>query len=422
MPKLIVQNFSVIKDAELEFGKLTALIGPQSSGKSVLCKLRYFLLEAISTAAWGIARQETLKALRTSLKKKFQEEFPENTWGDEKFQISYSHGRFEIGLKRVAAAESEEGDLQLSLSASFEETYQSALQSVKSIKQQGRGKEDASELPDEMAAWEYASTSLRQLLGDGERESQLFIPAGRAFFTNFSRSFAAAQSRRTDPLTFRFGQLIARALDQRPRPVFSANRKNYESFDSNSFELLRGRIERGEGSVTFKADDGRVLTLSQLSSGTQELLPLVMALRPLAHSTFARTVYVEEPEAHLFPATQYDLVKLFAKLSNIAPTATRWVFTTHSPYILSAFNNLIVAGQLGKQKPHLKEDIAKIVPEQFWVEDGSFKAYSIHDGKLESILSESGLIDGEYLDSISNVIGNEFDALLKLEYDHSEAS
>ncbi len=421
MPKLSVKNFSVIKDAELEFGKLTALIGPQSSGKSLLCKLRHFLLGAITEATSSISRQETLKVFRISLKKHFQELFPENTWGTEKFQIGYSHERFEIALRRIGAPDSEEGEIQISFSEAFEETYQSTLQAVKSTIQQRKDKEDASELPDEIIAWEYATVSLRSLLGDGERESQLFIPAGRAFFTNFSRSFAAAQSRRTDPFTAGFGQLIARALDQRPRPV-SANRKSYEAFDSNSFELLRGRIERGEGSVTFKADDGRVLTLSQLSSGTQELLPLVMALRPLAHSMIARTVYVEEPEAHLFPTTQYELVKLFAWLSNTAPAATRWVFTTHSPYILSAFNNLIVAGQLGKQKPHLKEDIAKIVPEQFWVEDGSFKAYSIHDGKLESILSESGLIDGEYLDSVSNVIGNEFDALLKLEYDHSEAS
>src|ERR1700722_72243 len=41
--KLTVKNFSVIKEAELEFGKITVLIGPQASGKSLLCKLAYFL-------------------------------------------------------------------------------------------------------------------------------------------------------------------------------------------------------------------------------------------------------------------------------------------------------------------------------------------------------------------------------------------
>jgi predicted ATP-dependent endonuclease of OLD family len=32
---LTVKNFSVIKEAKLEFGKITVLIGPQSSGKSL---------------------------------------------------------------------------------------------------------------------------------------------------------------------------------------------------------------------------------------------------------------------------------------------------------------------------------------------------------------------------------------------------
>jgi hypothetical protein len=81
-----------------------------------------------------------------------------------------------------------------------------------------------------------------------------------------------------------------------------------------------------------------------------------------------------------------------------------------------------MAGQLANEKPELKDEVAKLVPEHFWIENGSFKAYCIHDGKLESILSESGLIDGEYLDSVSDTIGNEFDSLLRLEYDHTEAS
>ena len=43
MRKLTVKNFSVIREAELEFGKITVLIGPQSSGKSLLCRLAHFL-------------------------------------------------------------------------------------------------------------------------------------------------------------------------------------------------------------------------------------------------------------------------------------------------------------------------------------------------------------------------------------------
>ena len=47
MRKLTVKNFSVIKDATLEFGKITVLIGPQASGKSLLCKLAYFFEQVV---------------------------------------------------------------------------------------------------------------------------------------------------------------------------------------------------------------------------------------------------------------------------------------------------------------------------------------------------------------------------------------
>jgi hypothetical protein len=96
-----------------------------------------------------------------------------------------------------------------------------------------------------------------------------------------------------------------------------------------------------------------------------------------------------------------------------------WVITTHSPYTLSAFNNLIYAGQLGKN-----DSIRRKIPvdEKYWIEPGSFRAYSIHDGVLKPILSKSGLINAEYLDSVSETIGSEFDSLLRLEYESTKAS
>ena len=131
---------------------------------------------------------------------------------------------------------------------------------------------------------------------------------------------------------------------------------------------------------------------------------------------------IEEPEASVFPQTQYDLVRELVGLSNEADFRPDFTITTHSPYILSSFNNLIEAGQVVRDHPELHDEVAKLIPEQYWIKDGDLKAYSIHDGVLSSILSKSGLIDGEYLDGVSEIIGDEFDKLLRLEYDHTEAS
>ena len=54
-------------------------------------------------------------------------------------------------------------------------------------------------------------------------------------------------------------------------------------------------------------------------------------------------IYLEEPEAHVFPDTQKKLIDLFAWMANDPILSFDWVITTHSPYILTAFNTLIEA-------------------------------------------------------------------------------
>jgi hypothetical protein len=93
------------------------------------------------------------------------------------------------------------------------------------------------------------------------------------------------------------------------------------------------------------------------------------------------------------------------------------VITTHSPYILSAFNNLIEAGHVAMARPELKDDVAKLIPEHFWVKDGGFNAYAIDGGFQTSIVAEdTGLVSANYLDQVSETIGMEFDELLRLGY------
>jgi hypothetical protein len=177
----------------------------------------------------------------------------------------------------------------------------------------------------------------------------------------------------------------------------------------------------------------RELPFELQSSGTLELLPLLNPLgNRVAHAKYPKgptvpmlqfgTVFVEEPESSVFPNTQYELARLFTWLTNQPMLNNSLAITTHSPYILTSFNNLIEAGQVAKNKPELSEQVAKIIPERYWIKEGEFKAYAIEDGKLQSILNESGFVEGNYLDQVSETISDEFDRLIKLEYDHAKAS
>ena len=50
MRRLTVEEFSVIKFAEFTFSGMNVIIGPQATGKSLLCKLAYFFLDIASAA------------------------------------------------------------------------------------------------------------------------------------------------------------------------------------------------------------------------------------------------------------------------------------------------------------------------------------------------------------------------------------
>jgi hypothetical protein len=128
-------------------------------------------------------------------------------------------------------------------------------------------------------------------------------------------------------------------------------------------------------------------------------------------------VYLEEPEANIFPNTQYELIRLFAWLSNEWRLDFSWVITTHSPYILSAFGDLVKAGMVGARSTEHHTAVAKVIPEQYWIKEGDFAAYKIENGVLVSIFDKkTGQIDGDYLDDVSSDIAEEFGQLLEIQY------
>jgi hypothetical protein len=266
-------------------------------------------------------------------------------------------------------------------------------------------------------------------------EESVFIPTGRSFFSTPNRGFFSMSGKNLDWITQRFSNEIDWEYKSLIEPS-EASSDLFPQFLEEAAHVLGGRVLRENGRLLFRSEsDGRALPFQLLSSGTMELLPLLNPLGNLVYNISSNPlnlwsksspgfapIFVEEPELSIFPKSQYFLMRLFAWLSGEERLSLPFAITTHSPYTLSSFNNMIYAGQLANEKPELKDEIARMVPERYWIKNGSFRAYSIHDGELKSILSESGLIDGEYLDSVSETIGNEFDSLLRLEYDHTEAS
>lgn len=413
---LTVRNFSVIKDAKLEFGKITVLIGPQASGKSLLCKLDFFLEKIVGEEAEkAVGAGWSVQEFNTALGMRFRDWFPNLREQLTESTIRFVDGRY---------------DAKVEYRSGFSPTLQVIVPQIEQAYQYALSKRtaDASvELREPDVYRQSVHEAVRQLRSPNSPDIYRYIPSTRAFFVTPQMAITSAASRGFDDLTLRFAQDFQWHL-KGISPHFDDKIALRWWIDQECERILSGKIEAQGSHVYFSANDGRTLELAFLSSGTQELLPLLHSVREFVWAATSnapisrRLLFVEEPEANVFPATQYDLVRLFARTANELALDASWVITTHSPYILSAFNNLIEAGQAARNNPKLHDQVAKIVPEQYWIKEGDFKAYAIEDGELKSILNESGFVEGNYLDQVSEVIGNEFDELLRLEYEHTKAS
>lgn len=423
MLRIRVENFSCIKKADLTFGRLTVLIGPQASGKSVLSKLTYFFLDLISEQYERLLDQKSFEIFAEDIKGLFSDWFPVAAWGNNKFKIEFELGEYKLRLTRTSYDESIRNNLRLWTSPLVKEHYKRTAELARSLRQKASRRSSQEPFLDVEVGYEVreaATKLLQEDLGEYFIHHQTFIPAGRSFFTTLGRAFMAFDQGRTlDPITIRFGRLYSSF--QAELRHFST-RRGASSVEEELGLILGGAIIWEGDRPALKSIDGRVVPFSALSSGQQELLPLVLALSSVGRVSArprqrSHLLYIEEPEAHLFPSAQSALIQRLAALVNGPSSQRRLAITTHSPYVLSKINNLIKAGALaGRLNSDKLQLLNKIVPDVYYIRPGDARAYAIVNGDLHDIIDDDGLIAADYLDSISGEIGQEFSSLLDLEF------
>ncbi|MBF0606325.1 MAG: AAA family ATPase [Magnetococcales bacterium] len=122
---------------------------------------------------------------------------------------------------------------------------------------------------------------------------------------------------------------------------------------------------------------------------------------------------VEEPEIHLSPLAQTEMVDFLSRV--IKATHSQLLMTTHSPYILASFNNLIYANSLG-QRDENREKISAIVDCDTWIDINKVSAFNMKDGGAADIIDKDlNLIKVEEIDKASEKINQTFDELFELD-------
>jgi predicted ATPase len=441
--RLLIKNFAGLKEIDIEIKKINIYIGPQASGKSIIAKILFYckgLIEEIFNQAMSL---KTKRQLDEKLKNKFVEYFPVESWREQDFLIRYEINNDYVEIKPLKPAKK-----KWNISINYSDFYAKSFEKIKRKWQRETNNIDKSKDLDNMFIqldqmmffrMNYQELFFQQIADQFAPEysfEQLFIPAGRSFFAHLEKNIFAmiSQDNRLDPFLLAFGEYYELVKEHFELLFFRNNIKSKNSssllaiIDYFTNKIIVGKYIRLNGQDYLKMDDGRQVKLSYCSSGQQEALPLTIILKSICFLSLSKggfrgkSVYLEEPEAHLFPTAQKDIVNLIAITYNCTADTTQFFITTHSPYILTAFNNLLQAGILkenfAKNKSKLKQlkKLSQLVPDHCVLNPHEVTVYSLSDGYCHNIIDpDTQLIDATIIDSVSQELAIQFDNLLDLE-------
>ncbi|WP_419778872.1 AAA family ATPase [Maridesulfovibrio sp.] len=405
--KLLIENFYNIKHAELDFKKFNILIGPQAAGKSLIAKVLYFFEESLLTQnleeTFESDTHLTQKKILDLFNNIFETHTLSNDFGltfttrdDAKYTITsegfHKHGNHKTEKQTIIETK------QFIEKALDESVKTEALMTGKS-ENEILGKRKQNIIEDIQKELIHGiTTSMGKI--------HIFIPASRSLVNIIADNSFWVDNDNIDILLKRFGRIYSQDIHKLTKnDSFSCPPLN---------DVLKGKIYKLDKKYIV-ANDSNAVSLGNASSGQQAVIPLVVALN--SPDKRATHKYIEEPEAHIFPAAQQQLIKYIAKIHNNELSMV--TLTTHSPYILTATNTLIYAGTVGKQSEEKAAKVREIIPEDQWLNAEDVAACMVEaDGSVRSIFDEeTGLIDADSIDDVSDVIGSEFNKILDIEFE-----
>jgi len=379
--RLVVRDFGPITNLDIEFRRLTLFIGDQGSGKSTLSKL----LTICRDMRWWQQLLENPES--DDIRKPFYD-FGINEYFNDESYINYSMGRLVIKYERGAFS-------IVSTEISWDDinTYFEYLN-----KKLGYG-QDSSSLSSSEA------DDAEQAFMEANARMVLYNPAERNLVGSLSEATASLWSAGIPlprPLLEYMG-LFERATKLLPRYDISFFKVSFVKKDNKNMIELNGR--------------DKLLPISASSSGLQSAIPMLMVIDYALKTDSFNSFVIEEPEQNLFPKNQFEMLGFVTSRLWHPSQRRQFIITTHSPYMLSSLNVLMLAYKL-QQIETTREEAKNIVSPEYTVNPDDVAVYSLDPDSKEyckSLISEkTGLVSVNELDSVSEVIGDKYDRLYRL--------
>ncbi|GAB4038505.1 AAA family ATPase [Spirosoma jeollabukense] len=384
MAKLTVKNVGPIREAELEVKKHTVFIGPQGSGKSTLAKL-------IAIGGDGDIIKD-VDVDQDILKK-----YTINNYVEDNFEFDFTTDTHTINSKnsKLELIYQEEQDKPIF----SENTFKSFLNDIQ-------------------------KSATKEIVIEGLKDRELFNELLTKFVIerkifSITSSYIPAERTLLALLNDAIWSLIYSNVDF-PKSIISFARQFEQA--RNFIKILNIDfldVKYGLTSVTHKLfinNKKKFIDLADSASGYQSIVPLLLVVEHQRRQSRRRFI-IEEPELNLYPTAQKDLI--YSLIGGLQPDVTyqeaEWVITTHSPYVLSSFNTLMLAYKVAQRSEELRVEVEKIIPSRCWINPDEFAAYYVDNGTVRSIISEkTGLIADNELDDVSDDLADEQDKLFAL--------
>ncbi|WP_281213562.1 AAA family ATPase [Shewanella insulae] len=402
-----INNFLVVKKADLEVKKINVIIGPQANGKSIIAKLLYFFKSISNDFIDGIRSNKSKRALDLSILNDFEKRFPRYSWEGDSFQIVYKIGELEL---KVLGIKNSRGKTKLKFEYSKElqdlyngkkKIYNKKLEEARESNKKQKWHQNI-EFP---IFYEHVRTPINNSVFNSFFSNSVFVPASRSFFANLQKNIFTflASNLDIDPFLKEFGSLYETSKRWYKDSYLAEEHRELIN------ELYKDMEAIVDGEYEYKDDQdwihtrGNKINLANASSGQQESLPMLLTLCvwPLIrHEEKGGMFFIEEPEAHLFPTSQGHIVSILSLLYSML--GTNFFLTSHSPYILSALNNFILAGDAVDRNSLSVEGFTKMNGSGRPINFEDVAAYTITNGKVSSINDEEyRMLGADMLDGVS---------------------
>lgn len=431
MRKLIIHNVGPIRNVDINLNRVNVFIGPQSSGKSTIAKI-------VSSCSWvekevatmmdenAVADANAFLSLMVDFHKMIN-------YFDEESEVLFETDVIRVSLK------GRQKSIQLKDQKAYRREKICYIPSER----------NSVTLP-ELQGFEFGQTNLRSFLFDwfnaresyGEDNKTDILDLGVRYFYDPSEIKYKDQIEHINGKTYRIPlgsassglqsviplQIMIQYYSNQYFDLF-AEKTSYDSevklrkirqklteaivlqkmFPDEYNTANRGELIKKVNGLLHKADAKAVSVLRDFQSEMERL------------TVPERTSFIiEEPEQNLFPQTQMDL--LFNIISEIKNERNhKLLMTTHSPYVLYALNNCLMAYLV---KENLEENVkTEIDCVKYALNPKEVSVWSLKDGCVRNekdeingtIQDERGLIRKNYFNEVMRQVMGDFNKLL--EYD-----